>query len=114
MIEEVRRQFRTIPGLKDAIDWTLWSPRIGFAYQIGERSVVRGFYGKFYDGNVTGNWYAPPPDAPTSPSASASPSTPRPRTTATGSTPPRSPRTLRCHPPGAPKGVGARECSPVS
>ncbi len=54
----------TIPGLKDAVDWTLWSPRIGFAYKIGEKGVLRGFYGKFHDGNVTGNWYAPPPDAP--------------------------------------------------
>lgn len=54
----------TIPGLKDAVDWTLWSPRIGFAYKIGDRGVLRGFYGKFYDGNVTGNWYSPPPDAP--------------------------------------------------
>ncbi len=53
-----------IPGLRDAVDWTLWSPRLGFAYQIDDRSVLRGFYGKFYDGNVTGNWYAPPPDAP--------------------------------------------------
>lgn len=53
-----------IPGLKDAIDWTHWSPRIGFAYQVGEKSVLRGFYGKFFDGNVTGNWYAPPPEAP--------------------------------------------------
>jgi hypothetical protein len=54
----------TIPGLPNAVDWTLWSPRLGFAYQIGELSVLRGFYGKFFDGNVTGNWYAPPPDAP--------------------------------------------------
>ncbi len=54
----------TIPGLRDAVDWTYWSPRLGFAYQIGETGVLRGFYGKFYDGNVTGNWYAPPPDAP--------------------------------------------------
>jgi outer membrane receptor protein involved in Fe transport len=54
----------SIPGLRDAVDWTLWSPRLGLAYQIGERSVLRAFYGKFYDGNVTGNWYAPPPNAP--------------------------------------------------
>jgi hypothetical protein len=54
----------TIPGLEDAVDWTHWSPRLGFALQIGDRSVLRGFYGKFFDGNVTGNWYAPPPDAP--------------------------------------------------
>ncbi len=53
-----------IPGLDDAIDWTLVSPRLGFAWKTGERGVLRGFYGKFYDGNVTGNWYTPPPDAP--------------------------------------------------
>jgi len=54
----------TIPGLKDAVDWSLWSPRLGFAWQTGQNGVLRGFYGKFYDQNVTGNWYAPPPDAP--------------------------------------------------
>ncbi len=54
----------TIPGLKDAVTWNLWSPRLGFAYKTGQRGVFRGFYGKFYDANVTGNWYAPPPDAP--------------------------------------------------
>ena len=54
----------TIPGLKDAVEWSLVSPRIGFAYQTSDKGVLRGFYGKFYDANVTGNWYAPPPDAP--------------------------------------------------
>jgi hypothetical protein len=34
------------------------------AYQVGEQGVLRAFYGKFYDANVIGNWYAPPPDAP--------------------------------------------------
>ncbi len=53
-----------IPGLDDAVEWSLLSPRLGFAYQLTETSVLRGFYGKFYDANVTGNWYAPPPDAP--------------------------------------------------
>ncbi|MCY3972265.1 MAG: TonB-dependent receptor [Acidobacteria bacterium] len=53
-----------IPGVKDVVDWTLISPRIGMAYQIGDRQVFRAFYGKFYDADVTGNWYAPPPDPP--------------------------------------------------
>ncbi|MCP3995278.1 MAG: hypothetical protein GY722_09465, partial [bacterium] len=26
--------------------------------------MLRGFYGKFYDSNVTGNWKAPPPSPP--------------------------------------------------
>lgn len=51
-----------IPGVKDVVDWSLISPRIGMAYQIGDRQVFRAFYGRFYDADVTGNWYAPPPD----------------------------------------------------
>jgi len=51
-----------IPGIKDVVDWTLVSPRLGMAYQIGDRQVLRAFYGKFYDADVTGNWYAPPPN----------------------------------------------------
>jgi len=51
-----------IPGIKDVVDWSLISPRIGMAYQIGDRQVLRAFYGRFYDADVTGNWYAPPPD----------------------------------------------------
>ncbi len=55
----------TIPGAKNAVDWQHVSPRIGFAYKTGDSGVLRGFYGKFYDGDVTGNWYAPPPNPPT-------------------------------------------------
>ena len=55
---------QTIPGLKNAVEWKHFSPRIGFAYRTGDYGVLRGFYGKFYDGNVTGNWYAPPPTPP--------------------------------------------------
>ncbi len=55
-----------IPGVKDVVDWSLVSPRIGMAYQIGDGQVFRAFYGKFYDADVTGNWYAPPPDPPAS------------------------------------------------
>ena len=51
-----------IPGVKDVVDWSLVSPRVGMAYQIGDNQVLRAFYGKFYDADVTGNWYAPPPD----------------------------------------------------
>lgn len=54
-----------IPGIKDVVDWSLISPRLGMAYQIGDRQVLRAFYGKFYDADVTGNWYAPPPDPTT-------------------------------------------------
>ena len=53
-----------IPGVKDVIDWSLISPRLGMAYQIGDRQVLRAFYGKFFDADVTGNWYAPPPNPP--------------------------------------------------
>jgi outer membrane receptor protein involved in Fe transport len=54
----------TIPGIKNAVEWEHFSPRIGFAYAIADSSVLRGFYGRFYDGNVMGNWYSPPPGAP--------------------------------------------------
>ncbi|MCY3933691.1 MAG: TonB-dependent receptor [Acidobacteria bacterium] len=53
-----------IPGVKDVTDWSLVSPRVGMAYQLGDRQVLRAFYGKFYDADVTGHWYAPPPRAP--------------------------------------------------
>ena len=53
-----------IPGVADVIDWSLISPRLGMAYEISDRQVFRAFYGKFYDADVTGNWYAPPPDPP--------------------------------------------------
>ncbi len=52
------------PGVKDVTDWSLVSPRVGMAYQIGDRQVLRAFYGKFYDADVAGHWYAPPPNAP--------------------------------------------------
>ena len=53
-----------IPGIKNIVGWDHFSPRIGFAYQIGDDGVLRGFYGKFYDSNVTANWKAPPPSPP--------------------------------------------------
>jgi len=53
-----------IPGVSDVVDWSLVSPRLGMAWQIGDQNVIRAFYGKFYDADVTGNWYAPPPDPP--------------------------------------------------
>jgi len=53
-----------IPGIDNQIDWSIFSPRIGFAYKTGENGVLRGFYGKFYNSNVTGDWKAPPPSPP--------------------------------------------------
>ena len=58
----VRDRERPSRAIKN-VEWEHFSPRIGFAYRTGDNGVLRGFYGKFYDGNVTGNWYAPPPDA---------------------------------------------------
>jgi outer membrane receptor protein involved in Fe transport len=51
-----------IPGA-DMIDWTNWAPRLGFAWQLSGdgRSVLRGFYGRFWDGPTSSAWYAPPP-----------------------------------------------------
>ena len=53
----------TLPGQDNALDWKNWSPRLGFAYQIG-RGVLRGSFGRYYEGSVSGNWNWPPPGVP--------------------------------------------------
>jgi outer membrane receptor protein involved in Fe transport len=55
----------TVPG-KDMFSWKQFSPRLGFALQLGEDglSVLRGSAGIYRDGTVSGNWYAPAPGAP--------------------------------------------------
>jgi len=57
----------TVPGISDIIDWKLISPRFGITVQPTEsgRSVVRGSFGVYYEGNVIGNWDFPPPGVPT-------------------------------------------------
>ena len=56
-----------IPGLDPVFTWNNVSPRLGFAYALGaeQKSVIRGSFGVYYDGNVGGNWNYPPPGAPT-------------------------------------------------
>ncbi|MGH9465276.1 MAG: TonB-dependent receptor domain-containing protein [Thermoanaerobaculia bacterium] len=56
----------TIPGRDDVIDWKTISPRLGFAWIATEdaRTVVSGSVGVYHDGNVSGNWNYPPPQAP--------------------------------------------------
>jgi outer membrane receptor protein involved in Fe transport len=53
-----------IPGIDPLLDWETVSPRIGFAYtpRADGRMVVRGSFGVYYDGNVSGNWDYPPPN----------------------------------------------------
>jgi hypothetical protein len=55
-----------IPGVDPAFTWKNWSPRLGFAWALGadQRSVLRGSFGVYYDGNVGGNWNAPAIDTP--------------------------------------------------
>jgi len=55
-----------IPGADPYFTWNNLSPRLGFAYALGadEKSVIRGSFGVYYDGNVGGNWNSPPPDHP--------------------------------------------------
>lgn len=55
-----------VPGQPDLINWNLIAPRIGFAFQpTGDgRSVIKGFFGLFYDQNVIGNWDSPAPGLP--------------------------------------------------
>ena len=56
-----------IPGFDPVFTWNNISPRIGFAYAAGaeQKTVIRGSFGVYYDGNVSGNWDAPPPFGPT-------------------------------------------------
>jgi outer membrane receptor protein involved in Fe transport len=57
----------TIPGIDDIIDWKLISPRLGITLQPTDsgRSVIRGSFGVYYEGNTVGNWDYPPPGVPT-------------------------------------------------
>ena len=58
---------QSVPGIDSLFTWDNWSPRIGFAYNLGEQrlTVIRGSFGIYYDGNVGGNWNSPPPFPPT-------------------------------------------------
>jgi outer membrane receptor protein involved in Fe transport len=55
-----------LPEVDSVIDWSLISPRLGFAYQATTdgRTVIHGSFGVYYDGNVSGNWNYPPPGIP--------------------------------------------------
>jgi len=55
-----------IPGVDPVFTWNNISPRLGFAYAFGaeQKSVFRGSFGVYYDGNVGGNWNAPAIDHP--------------------------------------------------
>jgi outer membrane receptor protein involved in Fe transport len=56
----------TIPGVDPVFTWKNISPRLGFAYDVSgnQKTVIRGSFGVYYDGNVGGNWNAPAPQAP--------------------------------------------------
>jgi outer membrane receptor protein involved in Fe transport len=55
-----------LPGLDNVIDWSLISPRLGFAWVAtgDQKTVVRGSFGVYHDGSVSGNWNYPPPGIP--------------------------------------------------
>ena len=54
-----------IPGL-DVAGLEPVDPRFGFAWQPTDdgRTVIRGSIGQFHAGMTSGDWYAPPPEAP--------------------------------------------------
>jgi outer membrane receptor protein involved in Fe transport len=60
------RSGENAPGFNPVFTWNNWSPRLGFAYALGsdQKTVIRGSFGVYYDGNVGGNWNYPPPSHP--------------------------------------------------
>jgi hypothetical protein len=52
---------------RDVDTWTYVDPRFGFAWQPSGsgKTVIRGSIGRFHAGVVSGQWYSPPPEAPT-------------------------------------------------
>jgi outer membrane receptor protein involved in Fe transport len=52
---------------RDVAEWTYVDPRLGFAWQPTDsgKTVIRGSIGRFHAGVVSGQWYSPPPEAPT-------------------------------------------------
>jgi len=55
-----------VPGIDPVFTWNNFSPRLGFAYDVGgnNKTVIRGSFGVYYDGNVGGNWNSPAPFQP--------------------------------------------------
>ena len=55
-----------VPGIDPVFTWNNISPRLGFAYDVGgnNKTVIRGSFGVYYDGNVGGNWNSPAPFQP--------------------------------------------------
>jgi hypothetical protein len=55
------------PGLDPAFTWNNWSPRVGFAYNLGaaRNTVIRGAFGVYYEGVIGGAFNGPPPYTPT-------------------------------------------------
>ncbi len=76
------------PRAENDTVWTNFAPRLGFAWQVGEKTAIRSGYGLFYvtnsDGNVAGTGFqvqtnvftGPPVAAPNTPPAGASLSNP--------------------------------------
>jgi outer membrane receptor protein involved in Fe transport len=54
----------TLEGVDNAVDWTHFSPRLGFTWTPNPKTIIRGSAGVYYDANVSGNWNYPPPGAP--------------------------------------------------
>jgi hypothetical protein len=56
----------SVPGVSDVFTWNVVSPRLGFNWKLDKegKTVVRGYYGRFYRGIVTGEFDPAAPAVP--------------------------------------------------
>src|SRR5207342_701320 len=47
-----------VPGIDNAFTWNTVSPRLGFSWKLNKsgRSVLKGHYGRYYRGVITGEF----------------------------------------------------------
>jgi hypothetical protein len=55
-----------VPGKPDLVRWSVFSPRLGFAYKLTQdgKTLLRANVGRYYDKMTYGNWELPSPATP--------------------------------------------------